>query len=150
MDNKTLAQIIQNNIRVKNLEADSGDGEQWEDITELFTVVSQNDHYHMNKDSLLPIIGNIPIRITIELYTIIEGNDSITGSTQVYVTRIIGTNMNIGMRFLTNTICSVGVAEPFKGYLSIGANSIIYAYGLLITEETKRPKILKVERLMEV
>ena len=145
MDNKTLAQIIQNNVRIKNLEQSGG--EVWDDITNLFTVGSTNKYYYNISNSILSsIIKNIPIRITIELCTIDESTDIITGTTQVYVTK--GTEISV-MRISTNTICSsVEESVIFTGYLFITNTIISYQYGVSIEKETARPKILKVERLI--
>ncbi len=147
MDNLTLSQVIQNNVRLKNLE-ESGGSEAWEDITSLFTVTSGQNSYLLSNNNVFELVGNIPLRITIELTMLNpQGEASRRGTIPLYFT-ITGTDTS-SVYLLTNTIYSQS-DDLFTGRLTIDNYEIHYIYGVSIPEETERPKILKVERLMGV
>ena len=122
--------------------------EQWEDITGLFTPSSAGSSrasYYLEKEDLHELIKNIPLRITVELFTYSASWGYPSGTIQVYIT----TNMAGSYFYLTNTLFSTST-NAFTGYLSTSASRITYSYGLEIPEAAVLPKILKVERLIGV
>lgn len=119
-------------------------GEQWEDITALFTPSSGDAHYRLYKSGF-PETSDIPLRITIELSTSFFDTYYATGTIQLYVTPKIGVPKTV---LLTNTIFEDS-DETFTGRLSISPSWVTYEFGVDITDEEARPKILKVERLVE-
>ena len=126
---------------------ESGCGEVWEDITDLFEIETIADNYYLKKASLFELIKNTPLRITIELcsFAPASGVGSIGGTTQLYVTM----TANVNAFLSTNTVFSE-TTSVFTGRLRINNSAIVYFYGGPIPEEAQRPKILKVEKLMGV
>ena len=143
MDNLTLSQVIKNNIRLKNLEESGGGGELWDDITSLFVEEKELMLYRLSKDGFSQLVGTSPIRITIETYSV--NSNIVTGNVQFSVSRAAGVTASVAL--LINTIYNNADVQ-FSGNLLVGSGSITYNYGVSIPEETERPKILKVERLV--
>ena len=147
MDNLTLSAIIKNNIGLKNLERS---GEVWDDITNEFTPNSRDNGYRLSNGNMLELIGNTPLRITIEISTFLESytpvKNNITGVIQLYVT-VKSYEETI---LSTNTIY-LADTQTFSGRFEIRENTLLsYNYGVTIPEVDERPKILKVERLTGV
>ena len=147
-ENKQDILTAGSNITIENsvISASGGGGgdEVWDDVTSLFIDDSQSQSYVLYKTGSFELFGDIPLRITIELYSFSENYGEITGTIQLYVTTV---SSNISL--LTNTIYSQS-DDSFTGILKILSDSILYNYGEPITESTKRPKILKVEKLIGV
>lgn len=123
-------------------------GEQWEDITSLFTVNSANSVYTINNDNLFELIRGIPLRITIELFTFTTAAvGDVSGTIQLYVTQRAGTSMST---FLQANSLRSSSDNTFTGTLGISNDAINYYYSVDILDELTRPKILKVERLTGV
>ena len=121
--------------------------EQWDDITKLLTPTSEEDHYELSNASLPELIKNIPLRITIEASMILGAENIIAGTIQLYVTV---TGIVVPVFLLTNTLYNSD-NQSFTGHLLIQTSPslITYNYGATITTVTRRPKILKIERLVE-
>ena len=126
----------------KQIPANKVGGEVWDDITSLFTPGSFETEYELHKNNASELIGNIPLRITIETARFGSGSSDTTGTIQLCVTAVVDEVLYL----LTNTIYLTD-SESFTGILYISSDYINYEYGFPI-EETERPKILKVERLV--
>ena len=130
---------------VKQIPADKvGGGERWEDITRLFTPSSYPYSYSVYNGEAFDL-SNTSFRITVELAVRYTHGSVITGTTQLYATRGIGEDFNL----LTNTIYNED-ATSFTGRLTMTYASIVYEYEVSMTEGAALPKIVKVERVMEV